>query len=166
MPTVGLSQNEFDRVFGPKDDLDSSGPGRSRNCKVCGGWHRLDQPWPHNCRKEGPRRNLNLHTPQLMPKFEEFRTGVLEGSEIINDRADKREYMKRNGLVEYDEGVTNDPSWVEQIEYEREIVADLKRFHETDSENLPPDLKAQQMDESGSLDEGTEISSTDIEVVS
>lgn len=165
MPAVGLSQDDFNRVFGPKDELDSSGPGKSRKCKMCGGWHRLDQPWPHNCRPEAPRRNPNLHTPQLAPKFEAFRTGVLEGSEIINDRADKREYMKRNDLVEYDEGVTNEPSWVEQIEYEREIVDDLKRFHEIDSENLSPDLKAQDMDDGGSLDDGTEINATDIEVV-
>lgn len=165
MPAVGLSQDDFNRVFGPQDDLDSTGPGRSRKCKVCDGWHRLDRPWPHNCRSEAPRRNPNLHAPQLAPRFEAFRTGVTETAETIGSRNEKREYMKRHDLVEYDDGVTNEASWVEKIEHERDIVADLKRFHEIDSENLSPDLKAQSMDEGGSLDEGTEISATDIEVV-
>lgn len=165
MPAVGVSQKDYNRVFGPKDDLDSTGAGRSRKCKMCGGWHRLDQPWPHNCRPEAPKRNQNLKTPQLAPKFEAFRTGALESAEVINSRADKREYMKKNDLVEYDNGITNKQSWVEQIEYENEIVADLKRFHEIDSENLTPDLKAQRMEESGTLDEGTEINVTDIEIV-
>lgn len=162
---LGISQKDFERIFGLKGDLDSTGPGRSKRCKVCGGWHRLDKPWPHNCRAKAPPRNPNLHTPQLAPAFQSFRTGVLDDAVTITNRHEKREYMKRNGLVEYDEGVSNTPTWVEKKQYEREIVEDIKRFHETDPLNLPPDLKAIPMDETGSLDKGTEISATDIEVV-
>lgn len=165
MPAIGLTAEQHARVFGPRDDLDNAGPGRSRRCKVCMGWHRLDRPWPHNCRAEAPRRNPNLAAPQIAPSFEPFRTGALDTAEVITSRAEKREYMKRHDLVEYDAGVSNAPTWVEQIEYERGIVTDLKRFHETDPINLSPDLKAQPMDDRGSLDEGTEINASDIEVV-
>lgn len=162
---IGLPQSEFDRVFGPKDDLDSTGQGRSKRCKVCGGWHRLDQPWPHNCRAEAPPRNPNLATPLVAPAFQSFKTGELDGAEIITNRHQKREYMKRHDLVEYEDGVSNTPTWVEERENELQIVDDLKRFHETDPLNLSPDLKATPIDEAGSLDEGTEINATDIEVV-
>lgn len=153
------------KIFGPKDDFDSSGPGRSRKCKVCGGWHRTDKPWPHNCRAESPPRNISLATPQIAPPFQAFKTGELDTAEYIGNRADKQEYMKRNDLVEYAEGVDSRNDWVEERENERDIVADIKRFKETDPLNLSPDLKAVPMDEKGSLDEGTEINSSDIEMV-
>lgn len=152
-------------IFGPRDDLGVTTPGRSRHCKTCGGWHRLDRPWPHNCRPPAPARNRNLATPQIAPKFEPFKTGVLDGAAVISNRYEKSEYMKRNDLVEHETGVGDRNGWVEDYETEREIVADLKRFHETDPENLPPDLKAQRMDEAGSLDDGSEINASDIEVV-
>lgn len=151
-------------IFGKKRE-EPEEPGRSRKCKVCGDWHRLDKPWPHNCRGEAPRRNKNLATPKLAPTFHAFKTGVLPGAEVIGSRNDKREYMKRNDLVEYDEGVDHRNEWVEERENERDIVADIKRFRETDELALPPDLKAQRFDEGGSLDEGTEIEVDDIEVI-
>lgn len=165
MPAVGISAEQHARVFGPRDDLDITGHGRSRKCKVCDGWHRLDQPWPHNCRTEAPRSNPKLATPQIAPPFQAFKTGQLDNAKVITSRAEKAEYMRRNDLVEYDTGVSNEETWVEKRECERGIVRDIKRFIETDPLNLPPDLKAQPMNEGGSLDDGTEISASDIEVV-
>lgn len=139
--------------------------GRSRLCKVCGDWHRLDRPWPHNCRAEAPPRNPDLAVPMIAPTFQPFCTSPLDDGVIINSRAEKREYMARHDLAEYDEGVGKRNEWVEERELERQVVADLKRFHETDAENLSPDLKAVPIDEAGSLDEGTEINTDAIEVV-
>lgn len=129
------------KLFGPKDDL-GAGPGRSRRCRSCGGWHRLDQPWPHNCRPPAPPRNPDLATPQIAPSFDAFRTGVTDDSAIITSRNDKREYMKRHDLVEYDEGVTNAPTWVEEKEREREVTDAIRRFRDTDTEYYSPELKA------------------------
>lgn len=152
-------------IFGKAPIALDETPGRSRLCRSCGDWHRLDKPWPHNCRKEGPRRNPNLAMPQIAPSFQPFKTGALDSAEVITSRDDKREFMKRNDLVEYDEGVGKRNEWVEEYENGRDIVADIKRFHETDPLALPPDLKAQPMDEGGSLDEGTEINAAEIEVI-
>jgi hypothetical protein len=150
-------------IFGPKPTAMDDAPGRSRKCKSCGDWHRLDKPWPHNCRP--PKRQMQiLEAPQLAPGFDAFVTGMTDTAEIIGSRNDKREYMKRNDLVEHDTGVDKNADWVENIEYERELVQDIKRFSETPSENLSPDLRAQKMDKGGSLDEGTEINIDDIEV--
>jgi hypothetical protein len=100
----------------------------------------------------------------VAPAFEPFRTGMLDTAEVIGSRGEKREYMKRNDLVEYDSGVGDRNDWVEEHENSRQIVADIKRFRETDPENLSPDLKAQPIDEKGNLDEGTEIETTDLEI--
>lgn len=153
-----------ERLFG-KPDLEPAETGRSRRCKTCGDWHPLSKPWPHNCRPPQDTPPQRLAAPRIAPSFEPFVTGRTDTAEVIGSRNDKREYMKRNDLVEHDEGVGDRNQWVEDRENEREIVADIKRFHETDPENLSPDLKAQRMDEGGSLDEGTEISATDIEMV-
>lgn len=158
MPAVGLSQEQFNRVFGPKDDLDNNGPGRSRKCKVCGGWHRLDKPWPHNCRSEAPRRNLDLAMPQLAPSFEPFlSTPMHPDAEVIGSRNAKREYMKRNGLVEYDKGVGAKNDWVEQYQEIESIVSDIKNIETMDHDRRRHELGAERMVDGGSLAEGTEI---------
>ncbi len=155
-------------IFGPQDDLGCEGPGRSRRCKACGDWHRLDRPWPHNCREPVYVRQ-RLASPQLAPSFEAFRTGALGTAEVIGSRREKREYMKRHDLVEYDEGVRGpDDHWTAEREKEREFVADMKRFIETDPLNLPPDLKAQEhvgdLKDVAGVEPGAADISTDIEV--
>jgi len=37
-----------------------------RWCKVCKGWHDLEQPWPHNCL---PERNFNRASGIPIPQF-------------------------------------------------------------------------------------------------
>lgn len=149
---------EYARIFGPRDE--DSAPGRSRKCKVCGGWHRLDQPWPHNCRSEAPPR-ANFPTPQIAPSFQPFMTGPGEDAEYIGSRGDKRDYMLRHELVEYDEGVGKRNEWVEQKDDERELVQTIKRVMETDPLELPPMERVGETD----LDtDGAEIITEDIEV--
>lgn len=151
-------------IFGPKE-AEPPHTGRSRKCKTCGGWHPLNRPWPHNCRSpnDGPRQILSA--PLLAPAFEPFVTGKTDTAEVINSRNEKREYMKRHDLVEHDTGVDHRNEWVEERANEREVVETIKRFRETDTDNLSPDLKLQRMEEGGSLEEGTEINPDDIEVV-
>lgn len=156
-------------IFGPKDDLEPEAPGRSRKCKVCGGWHSLSRPWPHNCREPAPPRNRDLAAPRIAPSFEPFKTGMLETAEVIGSRGDKREYMKRNDLVEYDEGVSNPADhWTEAKRDERELGELISTISQTDTEYLTQRVgfdvsNPERVDEAGTLDAGTEIS-TDIEV--
>lgn len=130
---VNLSPEEFSAIFGKATVMGSAG--RSRLCPVCKGWHRLDQPWPHNCRKPAPPRS-DLAAPQIAPPFQEFMTGRTDTAEYIGSRNDKREFMERHELVEYDEGVR--PDAVSDREVERELVADFKRSMEEDPLNRPP----------------------------
>lgn len=132
--------------------------GRSRLCKVCGDWHSLSRPWPHNCRPPAPPR-APLATPQIAPRFDAFRTGMLEGAAIINDRREKRDFMERHDLVEFDEGVAPPPEPTER-QWREEFVSDLKRTMETDPLNIQP------VDVIGRTDtEGApEIDANDIEV--
>ncbi|MEM8971346.1 MAG: hypothetical protein AAGD43_04685 [Pseudomonadota bacterium] len=104
-------------------------------------------------------------TPMLAPAFETFKTGETETAEVITSRNEKREYMERNDLVEYDDGVSNAETWIDDKNHEREIVQDLKRFHETDPLNLSPDLKAKQMDSKDLDTDGTDINTDNIEVI-
>lgn len=149
-----------ERLFGATEP---HGTGRRRLCKTCGGWHEVGRI-PSNCRPERPKR-APLPAPQVAPSFGEFRTGVLPGSEVIGDRRARRAYMERHGLVDWDAGVCPETEhWTWEHEQRSEIVADLKRFAETDPLALPPDLKAQPL-EAGTLDDGTEISAEGIEVI-
>jgi hypothetical protein len=147
---------EYARIFGaqPKERA----PGRSRRCKHCGDWHRLDA-WPHNCRDERPARNHDLASPQLAPKFEEFITGKTETAEYIGDRKAKREFMDRHDLVEYDEGVAppREPTHKEWLE---DFVQDFKRAQQEDPLNRPPIDRIGETD----LGEAEEVDPTDIEV--
>lgn len=126
---------EYGRIFGPRDDLDAAPGKRSRKCRFCGGWHTLDA-WPHNCRAEAPPR-AKLAAPMLAPRFGEFVAGTHDDPVIINDRRDKRSYMDRHDLVEYDEGVKPDPEPTER-QWREEFAADFKAACEMDPLNRPP----------------------------
>lgn len=166
MPDHRVSADKHERIFGPPT-VTGAQPGRRRvfTCPYCGDLHTRGQE-PDNCKPE-PRRQPKLAAPMVAPPFEAFKTFPGEEGTVISNRHDKREYMARHGLVEYDAGVEGQrtPDWIEGRQHEAEIVADIKRFAETDPLNLPPDLKAQRLDESGSLDAGTEIETDKIEVI-
>ena len=73
----------------------------------------------------------------LFPKFEPFRPDMLGGDAVINDRREKRDYMERNDLAEYDAGVkpTDAPS---EREWEHGFVADIKAAREMDPLAVEP----------------------------
>lgn len=159
---IAMTPERHAAIFGPT--LEEPGTGRIRKCKSCGDWHRLDRPWPHNCRKEGPRRNVNLAAPQLAPTFDAFMTGQTDDAVYIGDRGAKRDYMERNGLVEYDEGVTNEPNWVEQKRELDEVAQDLKRFSETDEDYWSPDHYAVDPTKDDLNTEGQDVDMTQVEI--
>lgn len=166
MPDHRITADKHERIFGPPT-VTGARPGRRRfyTCRFCGELHQRGAA-PDNCREPEPRRPT-LAAPLIAPPFQPFKTGMLDTAEVITNRHEKREYMARNDLVEYDTGVEGQrtPDWVADRQHEAEVVSDIKRFIETDPLNISPDLKAERMDESGSLDEGTEISADNIEVV-
>lgn len=126
---------DYARIFGPRDDLDAAPGERQRKCKVCGSWHRLSA-WPHNCVSERPPR-ADLAAPRIAPKFDAFVAGTHEDPVIINDRRDKRDYMERHDLVEYDAGVKPPPEPTAR-EWMDGFVQDFKRAEQTDPLNRPP----------------------------
>jgi hypothetical protein len=127
--------DNFARIFGAREEPE--GPGRSRKCKTCGGWHLLSKPWPHNCRQPAPPRNPDLHTPQIAPPFDAFMTGQTETAAYIGDRRAKRDYMDRHDLVEYDEGVAPDPEPTDR-QLREEFARDLNRVLEMDPLAIKP----------------------------
>lgn len=134
MTRIAMSDlgGEYARIFGKPE----AGTGRARLCKVCGSWHSLAKPWPHNCRREAPRR-ADLAAPMLAPKFEPFVAGDHDAPVIINDHRDKRAYMDRHDLVEYDVGVKPEPEPTER-QWREEFVQDFKAAMEMDPLNRPP----------------------------
>lgn len=65
-------------------------------------------------------------------------TGVTKTAEYIGDRSTQREYMAREGLVTFDEGVTNADTWTDEIRYDAALRQDIKRFIETDPLAIEP----------------------------
>lgn len=152
---VDLPEDEFARIFG---NPDRGVTGRSRLCRVCGGWHRMDKPWPHNCRREALPR-ADLASPMVAPPFMPFRTGQMAEAVIINDRREKADYMERHDLAEYDSGIEA-PREPTDREWQVEFVADFKRQIETDPLNRPPVERVGETDTEGAGD----IATDDIEV--
>jgi hypothetical protein len=147
---------EYSRIFGTTHK--ERGAGRSKLCKTCGGWHKLDA-WPHNCRPPAPPCS-HLSAPQLAPRFEEFKTGVLDTAEVIGDRKAKREFMERHDLVEHDEGVAPPPEPTKR-EWIEDFVQDFKRAQEEDPLNRPPVDVIGQTDTDGA----GEIDVSEVEII-
>lgn len=164
MPDHRVSADKHERIFG-RPSVTGARPGRRRFylCKVCGGEHQRGHT-PHNCREPMPVRQ-HLASPQLAPSFHEHRTGVLDGAEIITSRNEQREYMKRHDLIQWEEGIGKRNEWVEEHETKREIIQTIKMAMERDPLSLTPEEKGLPLDEKGSLDEGTEIDTTDMEII-
>lgn len=131
--------------------------GRSRLCKVCGDWHSLERPWPHNCRSEAPPRNWRLAAPMVAPPFAPFVADPVAGI-YVDDRRQRRDFMERRDLVDYDAGVKpeREPT---QAEWTAQFAADLERA-EQEYHYRPPVEKMGQTDLGGAA----EISTDNIEV--
>lgn len=147
---------EHARIFG---DRPARAAGRYFVCRHCGDTHRRGAV-PHNCR-ESPAPRAPLSAPMLAPKFEPFVAEQIGEGVVIGDRHDKREYMARNELVEFDAGVTNAPTWVDEKREREELVQDIKRSMELDPAEVAP---LERIGEADTEDAG-DIDTADIEVI-
>lgn len=138
--------SEHVRIFGERPAVRV---GRWFLCRQCGDMHARGAV-PHNCREPQPPK-ADYATPMLAPRFVPFVAERIRGV-VIGDRRDKREYMARNELVEWDAGVTCAPSWAEQKEYERGIVQDIKRAIEMDPAERRPLERIGETDTGGAGD--------------
>lgn len=156
MTRIAMSDmgDEYARIFGKPE----TGTGRARLCKVCGDWHSLSKPWPHNCRSEAPPR-AKLAAPMIAPKFEPFVAGTHDAPVIIDDPRDKRAYMDKHDLVEFDEGIAP-PAEPTEREWLAEFVEDFNKAEQTDPLNRPPTEIIGRTD----LEGAAEIDHTTIEV--
>lgn len=71
---------------------------RQRLCKVCGGWHDLDKPWPHNCvTHERPMQHLAAprHISDGMSAVQSMTNGLWYDS-----KSALRSEYKRAGVTE------------------------------------------------------------------
>lgn len=153
-------------IFGARDPVyDAPGVGRSRLCKSCGGWHKLNA-WPHNCRRPSPPR-ANLATPMVSHDIEPFKTGALPEDPVIGSRRERREYMERNDLVDYDPGIGRRAKWVEEHDEKRERIGVIKRFMDTDPLALDPEYKIQGVvgRDKEVLNDGAEVDLTDVPIM-
>ena len=160
--TSGISKDRHAAIFGQPDDLWEDKGGKRRNCKACGGWHRTDEPWPHNCRNNDWRPPQTLAAPRIISDIEPHK----EGDVIINSRSDQREFMRNNGLVEFetfDETAGTHKQDFNSKEYERDLVEDIKRGMEEDPLNRPPPKMVEEANAEATVEE--QISTDDIEVV-
>lgn len=71
---------------------------RQRLCKVCGGWHDLDKPWPHNCMTHEPRRQT-FAAPMVQTDTMKPVQSMTNGLWYDSKSAIRKEY-RRAGVVE------------------------------------------------------------------
>lgn len=74
---------------------------RERLCRVCWGWHDLDEPWPAECvYAKTPRKTSDLTAPMVMRDIEPYRSPV--DGKPIGSRSARREDLKANDCVEWE----------------------------------------------------------------
>lgn len=71
---------------------------RQRFCRVCEGWHDLDEPWPTECRKVEPNKRSSLPGPAFIGDNIEVRS-MVDGQIYTSKRALRRSYRER-GYIE------------------------------------------------------------------
>jgi len=162
MIKLDINKDRYAAIFGQRDDdLWGESGGRQRHCKQCGGWHRTDEPVPHNCRTI-KRRMQYLSAPQIMPDVPVHRSGDV----IINSRSDQREFMKRTGFVEHEDFEATAGTGKQDFtsrEYEEDLVNDIKRAIEEPPENRPPPMMIEEANEHVNAEE--QVAVDDIEVI-
>jgi hypothetical protein len=80
-----------------------------RFCRVCGGWHDLNEPWPDACMGHY-RRHKENESGQIIKDIEPYKGVGIPGNPIIGGRKQHRDAMRAHGLVELgNEKVTRKP---------------------------------------------------------
>lgn len=76
-----------------------------RLCKVCGGWHDLERPWPDNCRDEPNWAQSDLPGPYIASDTMQPVKSMLDGK-MYDSKSTLRRTYRAAGVVE----VGNDPA--------------------------------------------------------
>lgn len=98
-----------------------------RSCKICGGWHDLDRPWPHNCRPEAPQRS-SLAAPGYIQDGMQPVRSMLDGK-LYDSKAALRATYKVAGVTEVgnDSSVLNPKPFQKPRPKREEIRASIRR---------------------------------------
>lgn len=73
----------------------------SRLCRICNGWHDLDEPWPLTCLNHFAPRGAA--SGQIIKDIEPYRTVAadVDGKQkVITSRAEHKAFLRRNGYLE------------------------------------------------------------------
>lgn len=70
-----------------------------RFCKVCRGWHNLEQPWPHNCRRWQPDNRSPIPSPSIIADTMEPVQSMLDG-QMYDSKRRLRQTYKDAGVTE------------------------------------------------------------------
>lgn len=123
-------------------------------------WQR--RQWDREDRAFARRANQGqICTPMLAKPWAGFVTGDPDNPTFIDDRGQRREYMRQNGLEDWDDGVGKRNRWVEDYDEKRDIVGTIKQVLEQDPANRPP---VERIGE-GALGDAPDIVADKIEVV-
>lgn len=74
-----------------------------RFCKICRGWHDLDQPWPDECLPRVIKARSDLPVPQIMREISEYASPI--DGRPITSRHERNEDCKRNDAVPWEPGI-------------------------------------------------------------
>lgn len=71
-----------------------------RFCRICEGWHDLDEPWPERCRGYNPATS----SVQIIKDIEPYQSVAADKETgkpvLVGGRRQHREFLKRNNYVE------------------------------------------------------------------
>lgn len=74
-----------------------------RRCRVCRGWHDVDQPWPNECAAHNTHRageSSPLSAPYVAGDISPYMSPL--GTGEVSSRSHRREDLKRGGCREVD----------------------------------------------------------------
>ncbi|MGO7535399.1 hypothetical protein [Rhizobium leguminosarum] len=97
---------------------------RERYCRVCGGWHALDE-WPHNCMPLKSQAQSDLPAPHFVSDSIDIQS--MHDGRHYTSKAKLRSAYRRAGVVE----IGNEkPQPIEKPKTDRnEIRKELRRVH-------------------------------------
>lgn len=81
-----------------------------RFCKICRGWHDLDQPWPDECQNHYNDNRSSLSAPMVISDSMKPVQSMLDGR-MYDSKSRLRRTYKQAGVVELgnDAPLTNKP---------------------------------------------------------
>lgn len=92
-----------------------------RYCRVCSGWHDVDEPWPQACLEHYKAAKGSLQIVKDIDPYKSVITG-----EVIGGRRQHREHLKSHGCIE----VGNERGKQFQPSYVGGLGQDIKRAME------------------------------------